>query len=223
MGGSELRKYPFDKEKVVVGRDSDCEIPIDNVAISRRHASVTKTDEGYVLEDLHSGNGTFFNGEKIVSHTLANGDVFVIGKYSLTFELLTDVEDSVKDAVRKAGGEDATFRLDRKELDKLIGKASKSGEPKKGSLEPASGGPPVPLTRPYHFAGTSSDSSIPASGFMVAPRLALFVRDDGGMRLFKVGGKFGNVSVNGQPVDSRILRDGDIVDICGARYKYTES
>jgi pSer/pThr/pTyr-binding forkhead associated (FHA) protein len=223
LGGNVVRKYPFDKEKVVVGRDADCEISINNVAVSRRHASIEKRGDQYILEDMHSGNGTFFNEEKIVSHPLANGDTFVIGKYSLTFELIGDVEEQVRDTIRKAGGEDATFRLDRKELDKLISKAGKPGEGGKGTLTPAAGGAPIPLNRAFHFAGSASDCTIPASGFMVAPRIAIFVRDEGGMRLIRVGGKMGKLLVNGQAVDTRILREGDTIEVCGAKFSYSEA
>ena len=116
-------------------------------------------------------------------------------------------------------GEDATFRLDRKELEKLIGKAGRPGEVR-GSLIPEGGGNPVPLNKAFHFAGSASDCTIPASGFMVAPRVAVFLKDEGGYRLVKVGGKFGTVTVNGQQVDSRVLRAGEVVEICGRKYQY---
>ena len=220
LGGNVVRKYPFEKEKVIVGRDPDCEISIDNVAVSRQHASITETDGEWILEDLHSGNGTFYEGEKITSQALASGDVFVIGKYSLLFESVSDAERIVKEAAVKAGGEDATFRLDRSELQKLIGKAAKPGE-LKATLTPEGGGSPIPLEKGFHFAGSSSDSTIPAAGFMVAPRIAAFLKDEGGFRLVRVGGKFGSVSVNNQAVDTRVLRQGDVVEICGKRYQYS--
>ena len=220
LGGTVVRKYPFEKDSVTIGRDADCDISIDNVAVSRNHAGITLSDGEYVLEDLQSGNGTFVNGAKIVTHVLQPGDSFVIGKYSLLFEPVSDVEAVVRESARKAGGEDATFRLDRRELEKLIGKAGK-GEGK-ASLIPEGGGNPVPLNRPWHFAGSSSDSTIAASGAFVAPRIALFLKEEGGYRLVRVGGKFGKVTVNGQDVDTRVLRVGDVVDLCGKRYQFAQ-
>jgi hypothetical protein len=132
------------------------------------------------------------------------------------------VDSIVKEAARKAGGEDATFRLDRKELEKLIGKsAAKSGGDSRVTLIPEGGGTPVPLNKPYHFAGSASDCALPASGFMVAPRIAIFLKDEGGYRIVRVGGKFGSVTVNGQPADSRVLRVGEVIEICGKRYQYS--
>ncbi len=219
LGGNVVRKYPFEKDQITIGRDADCDISIDNVAVSRTHASIAFTDGGWVLTDMQSGNGTFLNGEKIATHPLQSGESFVIGKYNLLFEAVSDVEGIVRDAARKAGGEDATFRLDRKELEKLIGKAGRPGEVR-GSLIPEGGGNPVPLNKPFHFAGSASDCTIPAAGFMVAPRVAVFLRDEGGYRLVKVGGKFGSVTVNGQVADSRLLRAGEVIEICGKRYQF---
>jgi pSer/pThr/pTyr-binding forkhead associated (FHA) protein len=220
LGGNVVRKYPFEKDSCTIGRDQDCDISIDNVAVSRKHASISLSDGEYVLEDLQSGNGTFVNGEKVVTHVLQTGDAFLIGKYSLLFEIASgDLESVVKDSARKAGGEDQTFRLDRKELDKLIVRGGKAAEVR-GSLIPEGGGNPVPLNKAFLFAGSASDCAIPASGFMVAPRLAIFLRDEGGFRIVRVGGKFGSVTVNGQPADSRLLRPGEVVEICGKRWQY---
>ena len=219
LGGNVVRKYPFEKDTITIGRDPDCDISIDNVAVSRTHARVTAAEGEWVLEDLQSGNGTFVNGEKIATHALQTGESFVIGKYNLLFEMVSDVEGTVREATRKAGGEDATFRLDRKELEKLIGKAGRPGEVR-ASLIPEGGGNPVPLNKPYHFAGNASDCTIPAAGFMVAPRVAVFLREEGGYRLVKVGGKFGSVTVNGQAVDSRVLRAGEVVEVCGKKYQF---
>lgn len=220
LGGTVVRKYPFEKDSINIGRDADCDISIDNVAVSRNHASISRTEGEFVLEDLQSGNGTFVNGEKIVTHVLQPGDSFVIGKYSLLFETVSDVEAVVRESARKAGGEDATFRLDRKELEKLIGKTAK-GEGK-SSLIPEGGGNPVPLNRPWHFAGSSSDCTFAAAGAFVAPRVAVFLKEEGSYRIVRVGGKFGKVTVNGQDVDARVLRAGDVVDLCGKRFQFSQ-
>ena len=219
LAGNVVRKYPFEKDRITIGRDPECDISIDNVAVSRTHAAVSAAEGEFVLEDLQSGNGTFVDGEKIVTKVLADGDAFIIGKYTLLFETVSAADAVVQEATKKAGSEDATFRLDRKELEKLIGKA---GKPAAGrsSLLPDGGGAAIPLAKPYHFAGSTSDATIPASGPFVAPRVAIFLQEEGAIRLVKVGGKFGKVSVNGQDVDTRVLRSGDVIDICGKKYKF---
>ena len=96
MAGSVVKKYPFtDKTSITVGRDPDCDISIDNVAVSRRHCTLQEADGEWVLEDLQSGNGTYVGGERISRRPLSSGESFVIGKYTLLFETLSDAEAAV--------------------------------------------------------------------------------------------------------------------------------
>lgn len=73
--------------EVVLGRgkDSETEILLDNVYISRRHARVIKTDEGYAVSDLGSAFGTFVNEEQVEQQRLLrDGDRIVMGKDHFT-------------------------------------------------------------------------------------------------------------------------------------------
>ena len=53
------------KDVTIVGRDADCDLPIDWHLLSRRHARITIENDGLLIEDLHSRNGTYVNGKKI--------------------------------------------------------------------------------------------------------------------------------------------------------------
>jgi len=56
--------------------------------VSRRHAIITSDENGYVLEDLGSTNGTIVNREKIAPGTpvnLVEGDVIHLGKMKAVF------------------------------------------------------------------------------------------------------------------------------------------
>lgn len=48
-----------------IGREKDCEIQVDDRHISRYHAKLTVTEDGILLEDLRSTNGTYVNGYRI--------------------------------------------------------------------------------------------------------------------------------------------------------------
>ena len=49
-------------KKKIVGRDSDCDIVLDHASVSRRHASIHVTEEGYLaIHDDNSANGTFLH------------------------------------------------------------------------------------------------------------------------------------------------------------------
>ena len=69
----------------MLGRSEDCTISIDDLAASRRHARISETSKGFVLEDLKSGNGTYVNRERIDSVQLKAGDEVQVGKYRLTY------------------------------------------------------------------------------------------------------------------------------------------
>jgi len=72
-------------ERTTVGRSPDCEIFLDDVTVSRRHATVTRHGDAFTVDDLGSLNGTFLNRRRIDSAPLEDGDELQIGKYRLTF------------------------------------------------------------------------------------------------------------------------------------------
>jgi ABC-type multidrug transport system ATPase subunit/pSer/pThr/pTyr-binding forkhead associated (FHA) protein len=49
----------------VIGRAPDCDLVVSALEASARHCQLTETEQGFVLEDLGSSNGTFVNGERI--------------------------------------------------------------------------------------------------------------------------------------------------------------
>ena len=87
LKGRELDKFLIGQGKVVAGRSPDCDITIDNPAISRKHTQIEFKNGDYVLTDLNSSNGTFLNGERIeVPQSLKPGDVIGVAKFELHFQ-----------------------------------------------------------------------------------------------------------------------------------------
>ncbi len=78
--------YPINKEQIIIGRDISSDILLCNDSISRRHAEVVRSAEGWRVRDLGSSNGTFVNGQRIDEVLLAEGDVITLGDVNLTFE-----------------------------------------------------------------------------------------------------------------------------------------
>lgn len=73
-------------EKLTIGRNSDCELVIDNKLVSRLHASIQKIKDAFFLKDEGSTNGTLLNGQKIDAskfYKLAPGDEITIGAETL--------------------------------------------------------------------------------------------------------------------------------------------
>ena len=75
------------RRDLVAGRDENLDIPLgaDGYA-SGRHARFARGQEGDVVEDLHSTNGTFVNGDRLTGvRRLVGGDVVTIGQTQLTY------------------------------------------------------------------------------------------------------------------------------------------
>ena len=70
----------------IIGRDPTAAARIDDATVSRRHARLTVTDEGTLLEDLGSKNGTTRGGVPVGSAVkLATGDRLACGRVQVTY------------------------------------------------------------------------------------------------------------------------------------------
>lgn len=49
----------------VIGSSSECDIVVNHPTVSAKHCRLTQTDQGYVIEDLNSRNGTFVGGQRL--------------------------------------------------------------------------------------------------------------------------------------------------------------
>jgi len=79
------REYTIGSAPMVFGREAGCDIVVPNKDVSRRHAEIMATPQGYVLVDS-STNGTFVNGERIeMQRVLARADVVRVGDHEFRF------------------------------------------------------------------------------------------------------------------------------------------
>ncbi len=71
----------------VLGRSSSANIVLDEEAVSKQHARMTHTGEGFLIEDLDSSNGTFVNGKRIhAKQEVEPGDLVRLGPVILKLE-----------------------------------------------------------------------------------------------------------------------------------------
>ena len=66
--------------EIVIGRSSDLDMVLVEDMVSRRHAKITTSEQGILIQDVGSTNGTFVNGEKIEGVArLSEGDRILVG------------------------------------------------------------------------------------------------------------------------------------------------
>ena len=78
-------RFSLDETTTKLGRHPDSEISLDDITVSRRHAEIERTADGYVASDAGSLNGTYVNQERIDKMLLCHGDELQIGKFRLVF------------------------------------------------------------------------------------------------------------------------------------------
>ncbi len=79
------REYPVPDAGLVFGRDPTCDVVVGSTEVSRKHASLSPSSEGYLLRDT-STNGVLVNGEPASSPALlGRGDVLTIGDEEFRF------------------------------------------------------------------------------------------------------------------------------------------
>jgi pSer/pThr/pTyr-binding forkhead associated (FHA) protein len=78
-------RFVLDRREVMIGRDPDATIFLNDITVSRRHALVVVEESGVTVEDLGSLNGTYVNGETVEKAILADGDHIQIGRFLLVF------------------------------------------------------------------------------------------------------------------------------------------
>lgn len=83
----------------IIGRDPRCQVWVDHVGVSRRHACI-RVESGLdrpVLTDLDSTNGTFVSGKRVANATpLTDGDPIKVGPVTLKFREWTEQASRTK-------------------------------------------------------------------------------------------------------------------------------
>ena len=89
--GIVIEESTLDEGSLSIGRRPDCDIQIDDLAVSGKHAVVSVKSNQYMeglkdvfIEDAGSTNGTKINGRLVKKHLLKHGEVAQIGSHELT-------------------------------------------------------------------------------------------------------------------------------------------
>lgn len=93
-GPQQGRGFPLEGALATIGRYAGNTIIISDETVSRHHARLRQTGDGYAAEDLKSANGLFVNGDRVTEpRPLQSGDVIRLGEVvELVYEAVTPAE-----------------------------------------------------------------------------------------------------------------------------------
>ncbi len=94
-----VSSFDLTEGEIVIGRDAQCDIPLDDEAVSRHHVRIFTLMGDAFLEDLESSNGTYVNGQLSRKCALNDGDVIQIGKKELRFSHPPEARQSGQNSV----------------------------------------------------------------------------------------------------------------------------
>jgi diguanylate cyclase (GGDEF)-like protein len=92
-------RYPLGDTAVVLGRGNDCDIRINDHSVSRRHARIQPSADGYLAADLQSTNGTFVNDVLSSICKLKDGDYLRVGNCIYRFLVGGNVESEYHEEI----------------------------------------------------------------------------------------------------------------------------
>jgi diguanylate cyclase (GGDEF)-like protein len=112
------KMYKLTAPEMVIGRSSDCQIQLEDDGVSRRHAKVSLSPDGVIrLIDMASTNGTWFDGARIDSHPLRDGDKVQIGNSTiLKFSYQDDLDEAFQRQLYESATRDGLTKLYNKKF-----------------------------------------------------------------------------------------------------------
>ncbi len=110
-----IQNFPVRKGKITIGRGKDSDIVLQDTTVSRNHAHITKTAEGYLLTDLGSFNGTTLDDKSVQTAVLKHDDQIRIGLAKLTFSSQKKGEAAFSDSIILTPGAES-----EKEVQKIL-------------------------------------------------------------------------------------------------------
>jgi pSer/pThr/pTyr-binding forkhead associated (FHA) protein len=82
------QSHQYTKPVIILGREPDCDFPLDDQTVSSQHARLSYHQQQWWLEDLASTNGTFLNGEAVNAPVvITHGDEVRLGHLGVKIEI----------------------------------------------------------------------------------------------------------------------------------------
>ncbi|NGY03779.1 FHA domain-containing protein [Solimonas terrae] len=214
-GNGQVQEFALTKERLSIGRHPDNDIPLNDKAVSGRHAVVITILKDSFLEDLDSTNGTTVNGRTITKHPLTHGDQITIGRNTLKYESEAGGDDDFEKTMILKPGQFGTAFESQVQAATASAPPPTSVKPVLGKLRVVSGpnaGKELELSKAL--------TTIGKPGVQVA---AITRRADG-YYIVHVGGETGTkrALVNGAEISThaRKLNPGDTIELLGTQMSF---
>ena len=220
-----IAEYTLQNGKsMTIGRRSNNDVVIENLAVSGHHAKIDSVGDGFVLTDLQSKNGCFVNEQLVTSHWLKHNDVVNIGKHTLIFSYKQDESRPDDGSGEKM---DRTMVMDTNKYRDMKSKSNSQAAQKKleggpmGVLSYLSGGEgEVELNKKLIKIGKDSASDIVVSGLGIGQTAATISMRPNGYYLSHVGGLI-KAKVNGEAVKESIqLKEFDVIELGSKKMQF---
>jgi len=98
------QEWTFDKEEIRIGSMEDNDVVLGDDTVSRYHCKITQEDNGYVLLDQRSTNGTFINKVRIREAFVKPGSIVSVGQSQLRFNAREEEVEIVPSRADRCAG-----------------------------------------------------------------------------------------------------------------------
>ncbi|MDO8643419.1 MAG: sigma 54-interacting transcriptional regulator [bacterium] len=112
-GSNKGKKLDLNKNTFSIGKKEDNDLVIDDKTVSRKHLEIQKMENGFMLQDLESTNGTTINDIRVKQAYLSPGDIIKIGNTKIEFVAFDEkvqIEPSSKEAFGDLSGQSRKMR-----------------------------------------------------------------------------------------------------------------
>lgn len=209
---------PLLRPKLLVGRQSYCDVPIRFATVSSRHCELEFKDGYWFVHDLGSSNGTRVNGKPCRSQKLLPNDVLWLAQYRFSVVYTPPAEEppaSPEPAVADMG-EPGPSPASEKSAPPP--REDVSEELSLGELIPCGGGDPIPLEKPNVVVGRSPQCDIVLRFGVVSSRHCRLDWENGYWFVHDLGSHNG-IRVDGVRCTSERLPPGSVLGIATLRYE----
>jgi len=224
-----IQETNLNQSPMIIGREPNSDIVIDDILVSRHHAKVFQHDHCYYVEDLDSGNGILVNDNKITKKVLQDLDDISIGKYTLTFKRANpSTLETDKESDNNIGEKTFVLPINRPEVMALQTrqKSTIAGghSSLKGTIVILSGreqDKAIELTNMTTVGGKNRTADIKLQGLFVGKNAFTISKKPEGFFIAHIEGKR-MTKVNGSVViEQKKLQDGDLITIGPTKMKFS--